>query len=166
MGHYSFLRDLEESKIAVELVKEYIKDSYKAKGMEVQIEELGRKRQSEGDIEIKPPKGKSYTVEIKYDKMAERTGNLCFETGNKKGKVTGVASTTAKRVIYVVPDKRNFDIYFFDTKKLQKYLLSEDNKGRFRTVWGGDRWATQMTLIPKDIVISEKLIYKKDYIDA
>ena len=165
MGHYSFLRDLEESKIAVELVKTYIIDEHKKEGVVAEIEELGRARQIEGDIEVTLPDRK-YTIEIKYDIMAQKTNNLCFETNNKKGKLTGISSTQSHKVIYVVPDKKNFYLYLFETEKLQKYLLDDDNKSRFRSVWGGDRWSTEMTLVPRETIIKEKINYKVEYINA
>lgn len=166
MGHYSFLRDLEESKVAVNVVKVYIEELYNKKGQTVTITELERERQGEGDIEIKPSKGRKYTVEVKYDMMAKKTGNLCFETHNIKGKLTGISSTKAKEVHYVVPDETGYMLYMFKAKKLKAYLFDTANTSKFRSVKGGDRWSTFMLLVKREVIDKDKVAYKVEHIDA
>lgn len=127
MGHYSFLRDLEQSKVAVNIVKTFLTDIHKD-AINAQIEELEKDRQVEGDVEVLLDCGIAYSVEVKYDIMAGKTGNLCFETHNKKGKLTGISSTKADEVHYVVPGEKNsFTLYMFKTEDLRKYLFDEAN---------------------------------------
>ena len=166
MGHYSFLRDLEESKVAVNVVKVYIEKLYKEMGSVVTITELEKARQKEGDIEIADDCGGKFTVEVKYDMMAKKTGNLCFETHNIKGKLTGISSTEAEEVYYVVPDETGYMLYMFNTKKLKSYLFDAANTSKFRSVKGGDRWSTFMLLVKREVIDKDKVAYKVEHIDA
>ncbi len=165
MGHYFFLKDLEESKVAVNVVKSYLSQLHKnVKGLE--ITELERARQKEGDLEVTFKRKASYCVEVKYDMMAKKTGNMCFETHNKKGDLTGIASTEADEIHYVVPRDEGFILYVFNTKSLRKYLYDEKNIGKFRMVKGGDRRATSMILVKIDVLLEDNVAHKIEEINA
>jgi len=163
MGH--FLKDLEESKVAVSIVKTFL-DSLHEAADNVVIADLEKARQIEGDVEITSDCGISYSVEVKYDMMAKRTGNLCFETHNKKGKLTGISSTEAHEVHYVVPDDKGFTLYMFKTEDLRNYLFNVANASRFRSVKGGDRWATFMLLVKREMIEEDNVAYRVEHIDA
>lgn len=165
MAHYSFLKDLEQSKVAVEIVKSFLKDFHKS-AVNATIEELEKARQVEGDVEVLSDCGIAYSVEVKYDIMAGKTGNLCFETHNKKGKLTGISSTEAHEVHYVVPDGDGFVLYMFKTDDLRKYLFDTTNADKFRSVKGGDRRATFMLLVSREVLEADDVAYRIETINA
>jgi len=146
MAHYNFRKDLEQSQIGVGVVKEHIVRSVAYDT----IENLERDRQHEGDLEIMLD-DTPCTIEVKYDMMAENTGNLCFEASNGK-KATGQAD----EVWYVVPDGDSFDIYKFETTKLVSFLNNPVNSDKIKVVNGGDRRKFILMLMKKDL--AEKLI--------
>lgn len=165
MGSYSFLKDLEESKVAVNIVKTYLGTLHED-AENVTISELERARQKEGDVEVLSDCGIAYSVEIKYDMMAKKTGNICFETHNKKGTLTGISSTEADEVHYVIPDEEGFTLYMFKTEDLKAYLFDEKNISKFRSVKGGDRRATFMLLVKRELIDEDKVAYKVEKINA
>jgi len=160
MGH--FLKDLEESKVAVNVVKTFLK----TKHSNAVITELDKTRQKEGDVEIVSDCGIAYSVEVKYDMMAQKTGNLCFETHNSKGDLTGISSTEANEVHYVVPDEDGFYLYMFNTEELRSYLFDTKNISKFRSVRGGDRRATSMLLVSRVLIEEDKVPYRIEKINA
>ena len=165
MGHYSFLRDLEESKVAVNVVKAFLENLHEDANNAI-VEELGKARQKEGDVEVTSECGISYSVEVKYDMMAKQTGNLCFETHNSKGDLTGISSTEANEVHYVVPEEDGFSLYMFKTKELRNYLFDTKNISKFRSVKGGDRRATCMLLVSRVLIEEDGVPYRTEHIDA
>lgn len=170
MGNYFFPKDLEESKVAVEISRQYI---LKYHGNHTEANILLVDRQKEGDIEVivKDKNNKlveEYTVEVKYDMMARKTGNLCFEISNGAGDLTGIASTDAHIVHYVVPKDNGFTLYEFDTDELKDYIfdsLNHNNK-KVRQVKGGDRKAYSMLLVSIDNIINDDLPMFVEEIDA
>jgi hypothetical protein len=163
MGH--FLKDLEESKVAVNVVKTFL-ESLHSKDSNAVITELGKARQKEGDVEVVSDCGITYSVEVKYDMMAKKTGNLCFETHNSKGVLTGISSTEADEIHYVVPGDDGFFLYMFKTEDLRNYLFDTGNIKKFKSVKGGDRRATCMLLVNRTILEEDKVAYKIEKIDA
>jgi len=121
----------------------------------IEIEELDKENQIYGDIgvwknEKRAGQKAGFTVEVKYDIMAEKTGNLCFEASNGK-KATGILSTQADEVWYVVPDGTNFNVYKFITKQLVDFLNDPINSDKIKVVNGGDRRKFILMLVKKDI---------------
>lgn len=87
-------------------------------------------------------------IEVKYDVMAAKTGNLAIETFNPKSNMkSGLSLTKAEIWAVVLTDP--ISIFFTETKKLRKFLKTEKP---FKSIaCGGDKNA--------------KLeIYKKDHI--
>jgi hypothetical protein len=165
MAHYYFLKDLEESKVAVCIVRQYLKEVHNGVN-NLEITELQRARQNEGDLEIKSSCGLSYCVEVKYDIMAKKTGNLCFETHNAKGKLAGIFSTEAEEIHYVVPSDSGFSLYTFKTESLRTYLYNEDNISKFKVIKGGDRRATSMILVSIETLTEDKVPHSTEEINA
>lgn len=165
MGNYSFLKDLEESKVAVNIVKVFLENLH-SDAKNAAVTELGKDRQKEGDVEVLSDCGISYSVEVKYDMMAKKTGNLCFETHNSKGKLTGISSTEADEIHYVVPEEDGFSLYMFKTEDLKSYLFDTKNIGKFRSVMGGDRRATSMLIVSRVLIEEDKVPYRVEKIDA
>ena len=68
-----------------------------------------------------------FTFEVKTEFLAEKTGNLCFETvsyarpGNRGLVGWGLKMEETSNIIYIVPGPD--DIYFFVPKTLQEWVL-------------------------------------------
>lgn len=122
MGRSSFRRDLARSEEAVYAVEDYLK----SRGVKVEHLE-GEEAQAFGDLRLTNPRDNvSKNVEIKFDIMARRTGNLCFEKSNGK-KITGIMATKADVIYYVVPNGPNKDVYVFDPEELREYIETSPN---------------------------------------
>lgn len=141
MAHYSFLRDLKDSMVAVSLIAE------KYRSLGYTVEELDKKSQHLGDLKVYKD-GAVEHHEVKFDIMAADTNNLCFEVANSKGELTGIASTHADVVDYVVPapDRSSFRIFKFSTEALRNYLYDANNASKVRQVNGGDKKKYSMIL--------------------
>lgn len=96
------------------------------------------------DFVKSPPKTAGYdfkslttgkTVEVKFDKMSEDSGNLAFETSNGV-KTTGVFASTADEIWYIAPTKKTFKIFKFNRTSLISWLKSTP---LVRAVNGGDK---------------------------
>ena len=161
----NFLKDLEESKVAVNIVKSFLQH-FHSKASNLSIEELERERQHEGDVEVLSDCGIAYSVEVKYDIMAQKTGNLCFETHNGKGDPTGVLSTEADEIHYVVPEENGFTLYMFDTKNLRAYLFDAKNISKLRVVKGGDRRKYTMLLVNRETLVEDSIPFAVEKINA
>ena len=83
------------------------------------------------------------TLEIKNDLMAQKTNNLAIELYKKNGDASGIMISEADYwVVFAINE-----IFMFSRLALRQYC--EENI-QHRIVWGGDRWETQMVLIPID----------------
>lgn len=118
VGH--FLSDLERSRTAVNVLM----DRYKSLGFDVK-ELLTKEEQKYGDFSI-TQEGRALNIEVKFDEMAAKTGNLCFEMSNGS-RMTGVMETMADIVIYAVPYKHGFHIYMFRTQELREFITNPEN---------------------------------------
>jgi hypothetical protein len=160
MAHYSFRRDLKDSEIGVKAASDYFAKKYNAT-----IRELPKAEQGRGDFEVTPTKytgmgnveeQPSIFVEVKFDLMAAKTSNLCFEVSNGK-KATGIMSTEADKVVYVVPQGEGFKLFIFGRADLLNYLANPVNVGKFRLVRGGDGHRFSMVIIPIETVEKDKV---------
>lgn len=112
-----FVKDMAASKEAVNLLMDYLADQGEL------VFECDKAAQHLGDIKMERPDGDVF-IEVKYDLMAKRTGNLCFELANNKGP-TGIATTGAHWVYYVVPAEGEQRLVFrFSTEKLRAFIES------------------------------------------
>lgn len=118
MGH--FLSDLQRSRHAVNVLLQH----YKAIGYVVRELE-GKEEQKLGDLRLTIQE-EHINIEVKLDEMAGRTGNLCFEMSNGT-KMTGIMTTQADKVYYVVPGKESAMVYVFDTQKLREFISEPSN---------------------------------------
>jgi hypothetical protein len=157
MAYYFFVKDLKDGNLAEEVVADF----YREKAYNV--ETLPKNRQVEGDIEVFGRDEAPFTIEVKFDRMAKDTGNLCFEVTNKKGDLTGIAKTQASRVVYIVPkDEQSVKLFTFDTEKLREYLYDTSNSSKVRQVKGGDRRAYTLMLVSIDNVLADGLATVED----
>jgi len=99
------------------------------------------------DIEI-PEINK--TLEVKNDLRAVDTGNLAIECFKKNGDPSGIMISQADFWVICVGEK----MLLMGKDRLKEYVQNSN----FRTVWGGDRNATQMMLVPL------KEIYKESWV--
>lgn len=152
MAHYNFCKDLKQSQIGVNVVVEHLK-SPDGGYADWDVEEYGKDKQHLGDVGIQRDTGlgeEGFNIEVKYDIMAQNTGNLCFEASNGK-KDTGILATESDEVWYVVPDEdEHFVIYKFVTKHLVDFLKDEKNADKIRKVKGGDRRRFTLMLVKRE----------------
>lgn len=146
-----FLSDLDRSREAVELlIDHFIDENFVAYELE------GKEEQKFGDICLEQAE-QIINVEVKYDIMAARTGNLCFEMSNGK-KPTGIMTTKADRVLYVVPRKGFKEIFEFDPKELRKFIKGLPKKSIKK---GGDGWRFKLAIVPIDNIIEKNIAIRK-----
>lgn len=75
---------------------------------------------------------KKFTCEVKYDKMAQKTGNIAIEFYNSKScKDSGIAVTKAKIWVHILQDGDNKTMWVASVKELKKFIK---NNPPFRTV--------------------------------
>jgi hypothetical protein len=151
----NFLRDRAQSEVAVEFVLDWLID----RGITAHELE-GTKEQKSGDIRcyLDGDLEKPVDLEIKYDMMSERTGNLCFEVSNGKG-MTGVCKTNADKIVYVCPDrkKKELTLFFFHPETLKSYLFDTLNSSKVKIKKGGDGRKFILAIVNKQTIIDDKI---------
>ena len=89
--------------------------------IECQINEDYKKRY-DYDL-VSDYKNKKVTYEVKYDYMAEKTGNLAIEINNcKADKPSGINVTKANIWAHVVRDKKNMTVWMAKVSELKKFI--------------------------------------------
>lgn len=146
----NFLKDLDKSQQAVQLVMNHFADSDFAC-----FELVGKEEQKMGDIRLIIDEDIILNIEVKFDVMAEKTGNLCFELSNGK-RMTGILETKADEVFYVVPDGKKRTIFKFDVDDLRKYILEPSN---VKMKKGGDGWKFDLALVSIEKIIADKVAF-------
>ena len=151
VAHYSFHKDLEQSKVAVNAVIRFLSDC----GYDTR--ETDKEEQIKGDLACKLKPSKQYVpddteefVEVKYDIMSEKTGNLCFEVYNGAGRPTGILRTMADEIYYVVKENGHLRILGFDAVELRAWIFNPENHAKSRLVSGGDGGKYKMLLVKRD----------------
>ena len=82
--------------------------------------------------------------EIKSDRMAFKTNNMCIEYICNK-KLSGISTTEADYYIYFVITNDDYDIYKIPVEKI-KSLINDKSK-KIKSVKGGDNYKCQLYLI-------------------
>ncbi len=163
MSHYFFVKDLKDGQAAEKVIEDYLLDLHPG----CRVEKLPRDRQIEGDLECIVNDNDRFTVEVKFDKMAQKTGNLCFEMANGKGKPTGIATTKADTVVYMVPKTdSSVELYWFNTISLRYYLADSANISKIRCVNGGDKKAFALLLVSTENVVLDGISKEPEIINA
>lgn len=148
MAHYKFLKDLKDGRRG-----EVIALSALLKTGKYKKSDEKPPSQKHGDFQIKGAKcGSLLNVEVKYDIMAEDTGNMCFELANGKGDYTGIMATEADILAYVLNNKGSYVVYLFLLPNIKDFLFN-GNKS-VRVVNGGDKKRYSMALAPVNLVSS------------
>lgn len=81
-------------------------------------------------------------VEVKADRMAQKTCNIAIEH-TYKGYKSGITTTKAHYYVYFVEKCKTFDCYKIPVKKLRKIII----KNNCRSVKGGDFKNSEMYLL-------------------
>ena len=88
-----------------------------------------------------------YTFEVKSDRMAAKTGNLCIEHRNGVCP-SGINATTADYwALFIIVNGNAERLYVIPTIALKNII----RKFKPRSVFGGDYKKTQMYLIPEKL---------------
>jgi len=89
----------------------------------------------------------SKQLEIKTDKICQKTGNVFVEF-ESRGKDSGLATTTAVYWVYCLwSEVRKEQTYvFIPTRRLKKLI----KQGNYKEMRGGDNWTSKGYLIPKE----------------
>lgn len=148
MAHYNFKKDLEDSQKAVDLILDHLIDSG-----HVAFELIGKKEQRYGDIAVLESNDKQTNIEVKFDIMAAKTENLCFEMTNGL-KLTGMMATKADHVYYIVPRYGWYQVFIFEINRLRKYLLNPTNVTMKN---GGDRKKFSLALVSIDQIFNDDI---------
>lgn len=93
-------------------------------------------KNSDYDIELIKADWTRVTFEIKYDRLATKTGNVAFEI-ECNGKPSGIMTTKADYIVYLI-DKT---YYYTDAKTLY------DNIIEYETIKWWDWWRSTLILI-------------------
>lgn len=105
--------------------------------------------------------GVSFTVEVKFDKMASETGNVAVEFYNtKKCEPSGITKTTADLWCFVF--EKPSEIWLTATKRLREFLIC---KTPFRSIFGaGDNNAALKLYRIEEIL--PKIFHRVDILSA
>lgn len=147
MAHYNFRRDLAASHEAVHAIVDKLTDE----GLIAR--ELPKEEQEFGDIGVLNAQGAEDFIEVKYDLYAKKSGNLCFEMSNGK-KPTGIMTTKAHEVYYVVPNGTGKNVFVFETSALRAYIQQPQNVIIKK---GGDRKRFDLALVPIQKILDDNL---------
>ena len=89
----------------------------------------------------------SKQIEVKTDKICQRTGNIFVEF-ESRGKESGINTTAAHYWVYCLwTDKFKEQTYvFIPTRRLKKLIKEKE----YRVSNGGDNWTSKGYLIPEE----------------
>jgi hypothetical protein len=105
----------------------------------------------EFDISISFPRKDSLHIEVKFDKYAVKSGNLCFELQDHKARPSGIMATEAHLMVFIVAKTlrdKNKMVFEFEVGRLRKFIEYHIDSGQYKIVKGGDNNAFEMMLVP------------------
>ena len=104
-----------------------------------------------------------FTIECKFDMKSEETNNLCIEIFNPKSdRPSGITSSKADLIAFVLPDGSNRTIWFASLFALRKFIGEVPPKKRVEL--GGDSNAT--LLLYNVFVILGAVFHRLDTLDC
>ena len=112
----------------------------------------------EYDISFSFPRKASIHIEVKFDKYATKSGNLCFELQDHKARPSGIMATEANLMVFIVAkslNSKNKQIFEFDVPELRAFIEAHIDTTVFKIVKGGDGNAFEMMLVPISEIIQE-----------
>lgn len=92
------------------------------------------------------------TIEVKTDKLANRTGNLAVERSKSSGAPSGIMVSEADLWICVLDD----EILMMGREALKGFIEANN----FPVVWGGDRNSAEMYLVPLKKLKQQDFLYR------
>lgn len=87
--------------------------------------------------------GNSTTYEVKSDRLAHKTGNLCIEY-NCRNKPSGISTTRAEYWAFFVIKGATHDCYIIKTSVLKERIAN----GEFQERTGGDNHTSNLYIMP------------------
>jgi hypothetical protein len=147
-----FLADLNDGKKA----EKFIADLYKKRNPTSDYTTYNPSK--EYDISLSFPRKDSLHIEVKFDKYATKSGNLCFEMFDHKGQPSGIMATEADLMVFLVAkslNDKNKMVFEFDVHKLRKFIEYHMDSGEYKIVKGGDGNAFEMMLVPIEEITKE-----------
>ena len=140
-----FLHDLEDGKKAEQYIAKLYKENFYPTCDYISFH-IGK----EYDISFSFPRKDSIHVEVKFDKFAVKSGNLCFEMQDHKGRPSGIMATEADLMVFIVAKSLNSkkQIFEFDVPELRDFIEEHMDTTRYKVVKGGDGNAFEMMLVP------------------
>ena len=117
-----------------------IADIYRSLGLDV-IESVGVDKDK--DLKV------SGQIEVKYDRLAQKTGNVAIEV-RYKGKTSGL-STTKSNAWIITTDE---GAWVCPTESLRKWVrdVCHDTYGEWRFTPAGDNLESEVCLLPYDLI--------------
>jgi len=147
-----FLSDLSDGKKA----EQYIAKIYKERNPTCDFITFNHDKAY--DISLSFPRKASLHIEVKFDKYAVKSGNLCFELFNHNGEPSGIMATEAEYMVFLVAkslsDKKKI-ILELEVRGLREFIEYHMDSGEYKIVKGGDNKAFEMMLVPMDKIIKE-----------
>jgi hypothetical protein len=144
MSNYQFSLDVVDGELAEKWAQGAYKKYLENKGFCVTIF-LPETPSSRCDF-IVLCQDKTKLVEVKWDKLANETGNVCFEVISRN-QTSGYLTTEADVFLHVINED---EIYFYSTTPMLKWLMREFVVGNLRIADGGDNQTSKIILYPKD----------------
>ena len=104
------------------------------------------------DLKVVTPSGKEKTIEVKYDIMSSRTGNVAVEMWKEpNGKKVKAGLLASKSTFYAYSFPSDDSFYFIKTSHLKQIINLQEYD---RLVMGGDGGVYKIALFDKDKFIS------------
>ena len=147
-----FLSDLSDGKKAEQYIAKLYAESFYPTCDYISFH-IGK----EYDISFSFPRKESIHVEVKFDMYAVRSGNLCFELQDHKGRPSGIMGTEAHLMVFIVAKnlQSKKQIFEFDVPALRDFIEEHIDSTTYKIVKGGDGNAFEMMLIPITEIIKE-----------
>lgn len=147
-----FLKDLDDGKAAEKYIAKLYKENFYPTCDYISYH-IGK----DYDISFSFPRKDSIHVEVKFDKYAVKSGNLCFELQDHKGRPSGIMATKADLMVFIVAKslKSKKQIFEFDVPELRDFIEQHMDTTTYKIVKGGDGNAFEMMLIPITEIVKE-----------
>jgi hypothetical protein len=105
----------------------------------------------EYDIIVKDNKIRRY--EVKCDRLAIKTGNICIEY-KCNGVLSGISTTTSHYYAYFILNGEDYELYIIPTSRIIKNI---DRCLYNRRISGGDNYKSQFYLFSKNVFKDYKI---------
>jgi len=147
-----FLKDLDDGKAAEKFIGRLYKDNFYPSCDYVSYH-IGKQY----DISFSFPRKESVHVEVKFDMYATKSGNLCFEMQDHKGRPSGIMATEAHLMVFVVAKniRSKKRVFEFDVPELRDFIEDHIDTATYRIVKGGDGNAFEMMLVPITVMLQQ-----------